>query len=167
MTSFWAFVNMLQILSYLPVIDCFVPSNLEIFLTKYLAISKTVFQFQIVPSSFPNPLSWMGFFLTSPLNIRLELMGYNSVNFLYNFADELFTWVLLGLTYVALWLLNSFLPAGGLYRFRTDEPHTSLHSYVRRWKREYEFNTICRVLIECFLNMTFCSILNIWNVSPN
>jgi hypothetical protein len=37
--------------------------------------------------------------------------------------------------------------------------------YVHKWKADYEYNTVIRVLMEAFLQMTFCALLNIVRVS--
>eukprot|EP00826_Nyctotherus_ovalis_P042149 TRINITY_DN4304_c0_g1_i4.p2 TRINITY_DN4304_c0_g1~~TRINITY_DN4304_c0_g1_i4.p2 ORF type:complete len:183 (-),score=60.53 TRINITY_DN4304_c0_g1_i4:42-590(-) len=39
MDSFWVFLNMVQLISYLPLLKVTVPSNLSVFLTEYLTIA--------------------------------------------------------------------------------------------------------------------------------
>jgi len=31
-------------------------------------------------------------------------------------------------------------------------------------RAEYEYNSVLRILFECYLNMNFCAILNLWSV---
>ncbi len=106
--SFWAFINMLQLLSYIPVINCTLPYTLEVFLTQYLSVSKVSFPFQLFISGF-SLLSWPTF-LTLPLNPRFSLSGYDSTSFIYNFAEQLSTWLLLALLYVLLCVLTKVFP---------------------------------------------------------
>eukprot|EP01022_Parablepharisma_sp_SALTPOND_P000759 TRINITY_DN104_c0_g1_i1.p1 TRINITY_DN104_c0_g1~~TRINITY_DN104_c0_g1_i1.p1 ORF type:complete len:558 (-),score=49.25 TRINITY_DN104_c0_g1_i1:6073-7746(-) len=148
-TSFWSFINMLQIISYLPSINCNIPPNLEILLTEYLTMKKLVFPFSSLPNFIPNPLFWVNYFVNVPLTDKLKVLGYASVHFLYNFAEELLTWILLALIYLILSFLVCICPE-------------STCGYFHKWKKEYEYNTICRVLMEAFLNMSFCALLNIW-----
>ena len=108
--SFWVFVNMLQILSYVPAINCDFPYNLEVFLTDYLSVSKVSFPFAILPSWVPNPLSYVSRFVTTPFNSRFLLCGYESFNFIYNFADQLLTWLLVLLFYIVLRVLTWLIP---------------------------------------------------------
>ena len=108
--AFWSFVNMLQILSYLPIIDCDLPSNFEIFITEYLTVSQVVFPFQMLPQFVPNPLSFLTDFLTAALNDRYSLCGYESVSFIYNFGSQLLTWILLFLLYLVLLILVRIIP---------------------------------------------------------
>ena len=149
--SFWAFVNMLQIISYLPIIDCVIPYNFEIFLTEYLTVSKLVFPFAALTDYIPNPLSYLSQFITNPLNERYLLCGYESLSFLYNFGDQLFTWLLLALVYAILRILVWVFP----------RPKCE---FIHKWREEYEYNTLLRALVECYLNMTFCAFLDICQV---
>ena len=108
--SFWAFVNMLQILSYLPMMGCIIPYNLELFLTEYLTVKKMVFPFHLIPGIPFNPFSAFADFITKPLNDRFALSGYETLSFLFNFADELMTWLILLGVYLLLAMLTSILP---------------------------------------------------------
>jgi len=149
--SFWAFLNMVQLLSYVPVIMCDIPYNLEIFLTEYLSVSKVSFPFQLLPDWIPKPLYIMQEFITGPLNARFFIAGYETISFVYNFGDQLFTWIMIGLFYLLLKFLCCCIPR-------------SKCETIHKMKKEYEYNTIIRVLIECYLNMSFCAILNLWMV---
>jgi len=158
--SFWAFVNMLQILSYLPIIDCFIPYNLELFLTEYLTIKKIVFPFYLIPDFILNPMRYIAAFLTRPLNSRFMIVGYDSMSFIFNFIEELTTWILLTIFYLFLRFLCWLIPESK-YFFKIKFERCS---YIHKWREEYEYNTIFRIIIECYLNMNFCAFLNIWNV---
>ena len=35
---------------------------------------------------------------------------------------------------------------------------------MHKWRKEYEYNAVIRVLIECYLNLVFCALLNLWSV---
>jgi len=114
-SSFWAFVNMLQIISYLPIIKCNIPYNLEVFLTQYLSVSKTTFPFKMLPKWVPNPLSIFMPFLVVPFSERFILCGYESLSFIYNFSEELTTWLLLLVFYIALTVLCWIFPEDSKY----------------------------------------------------
>lgn len=109
-SSFWSFVNMLQILFYIPVINGIIPTNLESFLTQYLSVIKITIPYKLLPDWFPNPLLWLGAFLTYPLNDKFKELGYNSLSFLYNFYEELTTWVWLAIFYLLLRFLTTRIP---------------------------------------------------------
>ena len=108
--SFWAFINMLQMLSYLPMIDCDIPQNLVVFLTQYMTVGKVSLPFDMMPSWIPNPLAYLPTFLTDPFNGRFSLCGYATLSFIYNFADQLTTWCLLLAFYIALCILTKWIP---------------------------------------------------------
>jgi len=148
---FWALINMLQLLSYIPIIDCEIPYNLETFLTEYLTISKIAFPFQLVTGFMPDFLYYIGKWLIEPFNERFSICGYESLSFIYNFLDQLLTWVLLILFYIALRILTCIFPE-------------SYCKTIYRWRKEYEYNAVIRILLECYMNLVFCSFLNIWMV---
>lgn len=97
--SFWIFINMMQILSYIPVIDCNVPSKLEYFLTVHFGLSKCSIPFDLLPSWMYNPMDFIAKFKTKSLSSRFESAGYVSVSFIYNFINQLITWIALTLIY--------------------------------------------------------------------
>ncbi len=108
--SFWSFVNMLQILSYLPIIDCDLPYNFEILLTQYLTVSQVTIPFNMLPDWVPNPLTYIGDFATDVLNDRYSLCGYSAASFIYNFGSQLFTWILIFFFYLLLRVLTCVFP---------------------------------------------------------
>lgn len=108
--SFWSFVNMLQILGYVPAIQCFIPYNLEIFLTEYMSVKKVVFPFYLLPDFILNPARIVAAFITAPLNNRFLMVGYGSLSFIFNFSEELSTWILLLFFYLLLRFLCFVLP---------------------------------------------------------
>ena len=138
-------------ISYLPLINCKIPTNLQIFLTNYLSVAKIVIPFQLLPAFIPNPLAFLTDFLTEPFSYLYSYCGYYSLSFIYNFASELFTWLFLLIIYLILNFLTWIAP----------RPKCE---YIHKWKEEYEYNTILRSIIECYLDLSFCSILNIWAV---
>lgn len=107
--AFWSFLNMLQLISYLPALKCKIPYNLEIFLTEYLTVKGLVFPFELLPDFGFNPLELVGEFLTKPFNDKFFTAGYETISFIFNFSDEILTWFLLFLLYLALkffcWLI--------------------------------------------------------------
>eukprot|EP00826_Nyctotherus_ovalis_P018376 TRINITY_DN15501_c0_g1_i13.p1 TRINITY_DN15501_c0_g1~~TRINITY_DN15501_c0_g1_i13.p1 ORF type:complete len:281 (+),score=54.01 TRINITY_DN15501_c0_g1_i13:379-1221(+) len=88
-SSFCHFINMLQILSYLPVLNCELPSNYRIVLTEYLSDQIVALPFSLIPEFPYNPLNYLTVFLTEPLNEKFEEMDFESVSFIFNFSEEL------------------------------------------------------------------------------
>eukprot|EP00826_Nyctotherus_ovalis_P044318 TRINITY_DN4779_c0_g2_i7.p1 TRINITY_DN4779_c0_g2~~TRINITY_DN4779_c0_g2_i7.p1 ORF type:complete len:312 (+),score=42.09 TRINITY_DN4779_c0_g2_i7:81-1016(+) len=107
MGSLWTFVNMLQLLFYLPGLNCFIPYNLEVFLTEYLSIKDIAIPFNMIPDFPLNSVRCFEFFATSPLSERLLGIGYADVSFVLNFSDEILTWTSLAAVYLVLTLLCS------------------------------------------------------------
>jgi len=96
---FWAFINMLQVLFYIPILNCSIPSNLELFLTQYMSVCKVVIPFKIFPGYNEFLGSLLNWFKTEPVNEKFEQCGYESKSFIYNFANDLVTWTILGIIY--------------------------------------------------------------------
>jgi len=151
--SFWSFVNMLQLASYIPILKYEIPYNLQIFFTEYMSVSKVVFPFKLLPNFILNPLTLLKSFIAESIGDNFEICGYETFSFLWNFGEELITWIWLLAFYLLLNFLDNVLPEN---RF----------VFIRRWKKDYEFNTVIRVLIECYMNLVFCSFLNIWISHP-
>jgi len=110
--SLWHFINMIQILSYIPLLNCNIPSNYMLLLTDYLTAKKLAIPLDLIPDSPLNPFSYLSEFMTEPLNERFAEFDYESTSFIFNFAEELSTWLLLGLLYLLLiisaWLFPKF-----------------------------------------------------------
>ena len=66
--SFWILSDMMQMLSYLPLINCRIPENLEVFLTEYFGISKLSIPFDLLPDWVPNPTNFLKNFRTDAYN---------------------------------------------------------------------------------------------------
>ncbi len=144
--SLWALVNMAQLIYYTPVFSTQIPANLNMFIANYL----TVAQIQI-PSSLnfvSLPTEWLDQLQSSLIDGNLKDFGLSSLSFLYNFYQQLFTWLALLCCYLCLVALDRLRPKG---RFL----------FIQEWKQDYVFNGVIRVLIECFIDLSFYSILNI------
>ena len=149
--SFWSFVNMLQLVSYLPVINVEIPQNFQMFADKFLTISKVSIPFYIFPAWFPSPSMITNNFITKPFSEKFAQIGFPSLSFFGNFADQLGTWFVLFLIYLLLRFLNNIIPKG---RF----------TFIKQWKEDYEYNGVLRMMIESFMQLSVSSILNIWNL---
>jgi len=108
--SLWSFINMVQIISYIPLLDCNIPNIFRLLLTEYLTVRKIAIPFNLVPDFPYNPLSELTRFLTEPLNEKFEELEYVSISFILNFSEELLTWIVLGLTYLLLKVLYKRAP---------------------------------------------------------
>ena len=101
---------MLQYISFLPVINCVMPGNMEAFITKFFGVSKVSIPFEYFPSWVPNPLIYLDLFKTPPLNSRFANDGYTSVNFIYNYSSQLFTLLTVLIIYSGLCIGMKILP---------------------------------------------------------
>lgn len=108
--TFWEFVSMIQILSFITVINGNLPQNLVIFLNNYVPVTSIVLPFNLIFPNYLNPLQLFNVFLGYPYNNQFYNAGYQSVNFLYNWASQILTWILLFLAYVCLIFLCKILP---------------------------------------------------------
>ncbi len=108
--SFWTFMDMLQIISYLPLLALNFPYNLEVFLTEYLTVSEITIPFKMLPSWVPNPITYVKSFAGNMVGGRFLDCGYESFSFIYNMSENLFTWVFLLIFYVLLRILTRYIP---------------------------------------------------------
>ncbi len=106
---------MVQLLSYIPLINGVIPYNLEIFLRDYLSVGSIVIPLRLLPLGDFNPLSWVASFATNPFNDRFQLFGYESVSFIWNFVEQLTTWFVVLLIYLVLRVLCRVLPENRHY----------------------------------------------------
>eukprot|EP00826_Nyctotherus_ovalis_P017827 TRINITY_DN15270_c0_g1_i7.p2 TRINITY_DN15270_c0_g1~~TRINITY_DN15270_c0_g1_i7.p2 ORF type:complete len:110 (+),score=21.17 TRINITY_DN15270_c0_g1_i7:177-506(+) len=103
----------------------------------------------MLPDFIPNPQRLFEFFNGIEFNIGIEMYSFESPSFLYNFMDELSTWLLLLLFYILIRLLVKLRPSSRL---------------LLGWKSNYEYNAVIRTLIETYLSLFFCSLLDLWFV---
>ena len=158
--SFWVFVNMLQVLFYISAINCELPYALEVFLTRYMMVSKVCFPFSMMPSWFPNPENYLTMFVTEEFNTRFSFIGYSTWSFIYNFSSQLATWSALAFFYAILWILSKLFPEP-LYSLLSSSSLNNRCGFIHRWKRDYEYNAIIRIVIECYLDLFFCALLDL------
>lgn len=104
--AFWVFLSTIQVISYVPLLHCTVPGNLEIFIKEYFGASKASIPFDSLPEWVPNPTSLIKQFVVKPGDSRVLEAGYDSVCFLYNFGPQLFTWVTAGMMYAVFCLMT-------------------------------------------------------------
>jgi len=108
--SFWDFVNMLQVIVYIPLISFSFPYNFQTFITKYLTISRITVPFKLFGDYIPNPLSLFDAFILGDIEERFEKCGYESYSFLYNMSEQLSTWCCLLFWYGIICILVKLLP---------------------------------------------------------
>jgi len=159
--SFWSFVNMVQMLSYLPVMNLQMPLILQKFLCEYLTVKKVAIPFDLLPLSY-NPLRVVIVFLSKPINEKFLMAGYETISFIFNFADELLTWISLFFVYIFLRIVCCIIPNDSYFIILLIVYYRC--SFIHKWKSDFEYNAVIRILIESFLNLTFCSMLNMWHV---
>eukprot|EP00826_Nyctotherus_ovalis_P058721 TRINITY_DN8097_c0_g2_i2.p1 TRINITY_DN8097_c0_g2~~TRINITY_DN8097_c0_g2_i2.p1 ORF type:complete len:245 (+),score=46.49 TRINITY_DN8097_c0_g2_i2:206-940(+) len=153
--SFWIFMSMIQMLSFVPVLDCQVPGTLEFILTSSFGVSKSSVPFEALPSWVPNPKTFIAKFETEPLNSRFDNAGYTSISFIYNFSDQLGTWIILVLLYFVIGFAGKTLPK---FLYLTLTPHRK--KFATKYQNNYKYNALLRLLIVNYLSMSFCSLTN-------
>ena len=84
-SSFWVFVDLVQLVTYLPLLNCEIPENLRIFLSNYLAMGKVTIPWNLMPDFVPQIKTYIIGFLMKPFNENWRLAGFESISFLYNF----------------------------------------------------------------------------------
>eukprot|EP00826_Nyctotherus_ovalis_P053832 TRINITY_DN7024_c0_g1_i22.p1 TRINITY_DN7024_c0_g1~~TRINITY_DN7024_c0_g1_i22.p1 ORF type:complete len:225 (-),score=37.46 TRINITY_DN7024_c0_g1_i22:1080-1754(-) len=104
--AFWVFLGAIQMISYVPLLHCAVPRNLETFIKEYFGVSKVSIPFDSFPEWVPNPTNIVKSFVIEHSNSRALEAGYESVCFLYNFGSQLFTWVTTVLIYTVFILVS-------------------------------------------------------------
>ena len=142
--ALWGLINFLQMVYYMPLIQIYFPSNFYIFITEYLTLSNLKFGLM-------NPLEYLGMSSTDSMNNRFKACGMKEIMFTYNFGITLFMWSLVAMFYFVLCVLDKILPK-------------SRCLWVRRYKKEYHFNTVWRMLLESFLELNISSMLNLFYV---
>jgi hypothetical protein len=110
--EFWAFLGTIQILSYLPLIDCTIPSNMKTFFIDYFGVSKSSIPFESLPEWVPNPLNFLALFEGEPYNERFKELGYNSLSVIYNFSNQIGTWATAFLTFLGAFLACKLFTTG-------------------------------------------------------
>jgi len=162
MGSFWAFINMLQMISFLPLINVELPSFFETVINDYLTIKRVSIPLKALPDFIFNPLELLASFITKPFNTKFIMSGYDSLSFLFNFADELFTWVCIFFFYLFLRFLTAIIPRGKYFLINIQK--NKRFKFIIKMRKDYEYNAVLRILFESYLNMNFCAILNLWSV---
>ncbi len=102
---------MVQVLNYIPLLNATLPPNLSEFLKEYLTMASIKIPFSLLPDFIPNPREWLSEFLTNPFNDRFQLFGLDSISFIWNFAEQLYTWAILLLIYLVISILSRCLPS--------------------------------------------------------
>ena len=111
--SLWHFLNMLQILSYLPMLNYDLPDNFRTVLVEYLSGDFFALPFDMIPEFPYNPLNYLSVFITEPFNERFEELEYETISFIFNFSEGLLTWLTLLLIYIGLRVLQCIAPRFG------------------------------------------------------
>ena len=110
-TPFWDFMSMIQMMSYPPLMNWILPDNLINFITNYMTINSISIPFNLLPDWVPNPLNALQMFIFDPFNDKMMQYGYISISFIYNFAQQLFTWIVLLAIYLMLCLFVKLIPS--------------------------------------------------------
>ena len=142
--ALWGLINFLQMIYYVILINIHFPTNFYIFVTEYLSMANMKF-------GLPNPFEYLGITPADSLNERFIKCEMEDIMFIYNFGITLFLWVSLGVFYVIICLLDVILPKKRCL-------------WVRRFKEEYKYNTVWRMLLESFLELNITAMLNLFYV---
>ncbi len=101
---------MVQMLSFIPLINGVMPANMEMFMKDYLSVVSITIPFSLFPSFIPNPLAWIAVFISDAFNDRFHQFGFESASFLWNFAEQLLTWLIMLVIYTTLSVISLYLP---------------------------------------------------------
>ncbi len=72
------------------------------------------------------------------------------VGFVRNFYQQLFAWAAMAAGYLLILALDRFAV-----------PKRRFFGFVRRWKQDCVYNAVIRILLESYLDLAFCSVLNL------
>ena len=86
------------------------PPLVVAFINNYLSVIDISFPFYLIPIDFINPIYWLSDFITPPFNTKFLESGFQSVSIIYNFANQIWTWLTLILIYFILKFLVWVLP---------------------------------------------------------
>ena len=100
----WSFVNVLQILSYLPVLKYDIPWNLRLFLTEYATVKKIAIPFDMIPDF--DIVNILEPFSNPPYNEKFYDAGYETTSFVINFYEEISSFFLIAFMYFLLTLFK-------------------------------------------------------------
>ena len=125
--------------------NIYIPPNFRLFITDYLAMAN--FKFGLI-----NPNKYLGIHPVDSLNDRFVDCGMEEIMFTYNFSITLLIWIFSLIFYVILCILDKILPKTKCL-------------WVRRYKKEFHYNTIWRMLLESFLELNVTAMLNLFYVN--
>ena len=101
-------MSMVQFLSFIPLMNWNIPGVFSTFINSYLTVTGITIPFAMIPVNYLNPLYLLSNFITPPFNSKFFDCGFNSVSLIYNFANQLFTWITLLLIYFLLIFLTRY-----------------------------------------------------------
>ena len=106
---FWFFMGLIQLVYYIPFINCIIPSNFEYFLREYFGVTKLAIPFDSFPKQI-NPMPYIEMFHDKPFNDQFESMGYRAKSFIYNYLNQILTFITMGFTYLGISLAIYIVP---------------------------------------------------------
>ena len=149
--------------SFIPSLNINFPNNYSEFVSTYLTIKSITIPFDALPEWLPNLKKLIRDWTVAQLTGNFKLAGIESMNFIYNFADQLGTWIIMLFGYIILRILTRLIPKKEVLTQKKVILFCRF-AKIHEWRSSYEYNCIFRVILESFLQLCFCSILNIYNV---
>ena len=148
----WSFVNSLQLISYLPLLNLNIPSNLYY----VLSLINGPLQFRLINTD-PYTMQMFGIsmFSSSPTSVNGETdwfnqlfnnFGYNSNLSILNLNNTFYLILIFPLHYLVILLLRV---------------HPRLHPLIPKMKETFQYSYIITLLVEDFINAFICCLINL------
>ena len=139
--------NLIQLISFIPLLEIRLPENLRMFISDYLMFSHFQFPFS------QNPLhSWgitdMSDVMNKPYSDNFAAQNIHSKSFAVNYGGQLFIWG----TFIAVYIFIRIL-----YIIWKNE---RLH----KMKQAFEYGIFNTLLVEGYIDSSLFAILNLYNV---
>ena len=147
MNTLFPLFNMIQIITFIPLLEINLPENLRSFINDYLQFSN--FKFGILT----NPLHSWGIIDLSelnhdPLNERFEENGFESKVLIVNYGGQLLFWTFIIFLYIPITILSKCFKCQKLIQLKTS----------------YEFTILLTSFSEAYLEFSLSSFLNLYQV---
>ncbi|CAI2378132.1 unnamed protein product [Moneuplotes crassus] len=157
----WTLINALQILHYMPMLKLYFPQNI---LKMFSFTGMVNMENQMLSNIFLLHVDTNQINDKGPLDYRFENQGYESTSILLNSADSFAFLTLLTSYYVCvliLYFVMNCFQVGQWNKDKTSCITLKLWKFVSSVKEKLFVNTLFRILFEIFLDMFFCSVLNL------
>ena len=164
LNDFWLFLNVLQILHYLPMFTLYFPLNV---FKMFSFIGIVNFENPYFSEVYLYHINQDDLSFKNSLNYRVENQGYDSTSILINCSDLLFSFILLIIYYLWIVIISLVLrpPYDSTDKNIWKSIYNKLHKSVKDKRSNLFFNSIIRILFEVFLDLLFWWSLNLYDLT--